>query len=186
MVVNIFDIFSIYILVEAVWLILPAYAANGLALLARGKRRLDFGKNFIDGRPLLGSGKTIEGFVLGCTIGAVIGLVQQTAFPYLPWGLSDRSLTIVPMTLLLGFMLGFGALLGDSAGSFIKRRLNLKRGQRAPLLDQLDFLIGAFLVSSLLIPLKVEWFILLFVLTPVFHWAACAIGYLLKLKKEPW
>jgi CDP-2,3-bis-(O-geranylgeranyl)-sn-glycerol synthase len=181
-----FDIFNIYILVEAVWLVIPIYAANGLVPLVRGKVPIDFGKKFIDGRRILGPGKTIEGFIAGCFFGALIGLVEQLAFPYLPWELSEVPLMIVAMSPLLGFVLGFGAMTGDSAGSFIKRRLNLKRGRPAPLLDQLDFIVGALLISSLVINVKLEWFIMLVVLTPVIHLLACVIGYLLHVKKEPW
>jgi CDP-2,3-bis-(O-geranylgeranyl)-sn-glycerol synthase len=180
------EIFTIYVLVECIWLILPAYAANGLVPLVKGRRRLDFGRNFTDGRPLLGPGKTIEGLLAGCAIGAIIALIQQLAFPYLPWGISDRPLNIAPMTPLLGFLLGFGAMAGDAAGSFLKRRLGLERGKPAPLLDQDDFIAGALLSASLLVAVRLEWAILLLVLTPVIHFAACIIGYLLKVKKEPW
>lgn len=182
----VWEIFNIYILVEAIWLVLPAYAANGLIPLFRGKRRLDRGKNFIDGRPLLGKGKTIEGLIIGIIVGITIAVVEMSAFPYLPWGLSDIPLNIVIMSPLLGFLLGFGAVVGDSVASFIKRRFNMKSGQSAPLLDQLDFLFGAFLFASLIVSIKIEWVILLAVLTPIFHWLACAIGYLLKVKKQPW
>ncbi|MFH0956321.1 MAG: CDP-2,3-bis-(O-geranylgeranyl)-sn-glycerol synthase [Candidatus Aenigmatarchaeota archaeon] len=189
---DIFAVFTIYVLVEATWLVLPAYAANGLVPLFKGKRRLDFGKKFFDGEPILGPGKTIEGLVLGSIVGVIIGLVEMLAFPYLPWTLSDVPLTLVGqsnllMLPLLGFLLGFGAMVGDSVGSFFKRRLKLKRGQPAPLLDQLDFLFGAFLFASIIIGVpKLEWVILMAILTPVFHFAACVIGYLLKVKKEPW
>jgi CDP-2,3-bis-(O-geranylgeranyl)-sn-glycerol synthase len=183
---GIFEIFSIYVLVEAVWLILPAYAANGLVPLFKGKKRLDFGRKFFDGRPILGSGKTIEGLVFGSLIGILIATIEMLAFPYLPWELSDRPLTIVLMTPLLGFLLGFGAMAGDSTGSFVKRRLKLRRGQKAPLLDQLDFLFGAFLFASLISAIRIEWVIIMAVLTPIFHFIACVIAYLLKIKKEPW
>jgi len=182
----VWEIFNIYILVEAIWLILPAYAANGLVPLFRGRRRLDFGKNFIDGRPLLGKTKTIEGLFWGSVVGIVIATVEMFAFPYLPWELSDITLTIVPMYPLMGFLLGFGAIAGDTAASFIKRRIGLESGKSAPLMDQLDFLFGAFLFASLIVTLKIEWIILMVVLTPIFHWPACAIGYLLKVKKYPW
>ncbi len=186
MMAGILEIFNVYVLVEATWLILPAYAANGLVPLFRGKRRLDFGKNFIDGQPILGQGKTVEGLIFGALIGALIGLVEMLAFPYLPWSLSEVPLTLVVMTPVMGFMLGLGALAGDSAGSFVKRRLKLKRGQKAPLLDQLDFLIGAMLFAAILAPMRIEWFILMAVLTPIFHYTACVIAYRLRLKREPW
>jgi CDP-2,3-bis-(O-geranylgeranyl)-sn-glycerol synthase len=182
----VWNIFNIYILVEAVWLILPAYAANGLVPLFKGRKRLDFGRKFFDGQPILGPGKTIEGLVFGSLTGIVIATIEMLAFPYLPWELSDRPLTLIMMTPALGFLLGFGAMAGDSAGSFVKRRLKLRRGQAAPLLDQLDFLFGAFLFASLVTPIRIEWVILMAVLTPVFHVIACVIAYLLKVKKEPW
>ncbi|UCD02815.1 MAG: CDP-2,3-bis-(O-geranylgeranyl)-sn-glycerol synthase [Candidatus Aenigmatarchaeota archaeon] len=180
------EIFTIYTFVEALWLVLPAYAANGLVPLFKGKKRLDFGRNFLDGRPILGKGKTLEGLVIGSVIGIIIALIQMIFFPVLPWGLSDRPLTIIPMGPVLGFLLGFGAMAGDSAASFIKRRFNIRSGGSAPILDQLDFLFGAFLFASLAVTIKLEWVILMAILTPVFHYAACVIGYLLKIKKEPW
>jgi len=179
-------IFNLYNLVEAMWIILPAYAANGLVTLVKGKRPLDFGRKLFDKRPILGAGKTIEGFVMGCVIAAFIAMVQQVAFPYLPWSWSDRPLWIVPMNPWVGFALGFGAMAGDTAGSFVKRRVGLNRGQPAPLLDQVDFLIGALFMLSLITTVRLEWFVILFVLTPVIHYAACVIGFLLKVKREPW
>jgi CDP-2,3-bis-(O-geranylgeranyl)-sn-glycerol synthase len=180
------EIFSIYTLVEAVWLVLPVYAANGLVPLFRGKRPLDFGRKFTDGRPILGPGKTVEGFIAACAVGALIAFIEQLAFPCLPWGLSDRPLTIVPMSAFLGFVLGLGAISGDSAGSFVKRRIGLERGRPAPLLDQLDFLIGALLLVSLFTAVKAEWVVLLVIITPLIHYLTSVIGYRLGAKKEPW
>ncbi len=180
------DIFNIYVLVEAVWLVLPIYAANGLVPLIRGRRPLDFGRTMRDGSRVLGPGKTMEGFLAGCFFGMLIAIVEQLAFPYLPWSLSEVPLTIIAMSPALGLLLGFGAMTGDSVGSFIKRRLKLKRGRPAPLLDQLDFLLGSLLIAPLVINVKLEWFVILIVMTPVIHFAASAIGYLLKVKKEPW
>ena len=180
------DPFSIYVLVEAVWLILPAYAANGLAPLFKGGGLVDFGRNFIDGRPLFGKGKTFGGLFGGMLAGALIGLVEMLAFPYLPWGLSDRALQILPMGPALGLALGAGAMLGDLGGAFAKRRLGMARGRPAPILDQDDFIIGSLLAASLLVAIRPEWWILLLVMTPAIHFAACVIGYLLGVKKEPW
>jgi len=184
------DIFSIYNLVEAFWLVIPAYGANGMVPLIcsfiKKKHRLDFGRNFFDGRPLLGTGKTIEGLLIGSIVGALIAVFMQFAFPYLPWSLSDRPLAIAPVGALTGFLLGLGSMVGDAVGSFFKRRLNLERGRPAPLLDQLDFLFGALAFAMLAVAMKLEWVILLAVITPLIHWFACIIGYLLKIKKEPW
>lgn len=185
MVFTIYDAFTLYVLVEAVWLILPAYAANGLAPLARGRRYIDGGRK-LQGRPVFGAGKTWEGLLFGSFMGAVIGAVQQFASPYLPWSASPVALHTVPMSALLGLLLGAGAMLGDLCGAFVKRRLNMPRGQSAPILDQLDFIVGALILSSALITIKWEWAVLLVVMTPFLHLVANVIAYLIRLKKEPW
>jgi len=183
-------VFDIFTLVEALWFIIPAYAANGLVPIfvkLRSKTYpIDAGKNFFDRKPLFGSGKTWEGLIIGSIIGGIIGLIEQAAYPYLPWNISPIPLNIVQMSFSLGLLLGFGAMVGDLIGAFLKRRFGLKRGHSAPLLDQIDFVIFAFVFASFITVVKVEWFILLLVLTPVIHWFACLIGYLLRIKKEPW
>jgi CDP-2,3-bis-(O-geranylgeranyl)-sn-glycerol synthase len=179
------EIFNIYVLVEAIYLILPAYAANGLVPLFRGSHPVDGGRKLVRHR-LFGEGKTWEGLFAGMVIGAVIALVEQLAFPYLPWGISDVPLTIVPMTVQMGLLLGLGAMIGDLGGSFIKRRFGLKRGTAAPLLDQEDFLIGSLLFASVLVAVGLVWWIMLLVITPIIHLAANAIGYIFKVKKTPY
>ncbi len=185
MVFDIYSVFSIFVLVEAIWLILPAYAANGLMPLARGKRPIDGGRTW-RGKPLLGKGKTWEGLILGAVVGMIIGTVEMFAFPYLPWDMSPVALTIVSMGPVLGLLLGLGAGIGDLAGSFIKRRARINRGGPAPLLDQEDFIVGSLLFASLLVSVQLNWWLMLLVLTPVLHVISNVIGYLLKVKKEPW
>lgn len=183
---GVFSIFTIYNFVEAIWFVIPIYAANAFATLSRGKKPIDGGKKFIDGQPLFGPGKTWEGLILGCTIGILIATLEMIAYPYLPWNLSNTHLQIVPMTPVLGFFLGLGAIVGDLAGSFVKRRMKIPRGKPAPLLDQEDFLIGAFAFTFLITPLKIEWFVILLILTPVLHLIANAIAYLLRIKNVPY
>jgi CDP-2,3-bis-(O-geranylgeranyl)-sn-glycerol synthase len=119
-------------------------------------------------------------------MGIVIAVIMQGAQELLPWNLSPIPLTIIPMSAALGFLLGLGSLVGDTAGSFVKRRLGLKRGAPAPVLDQDDFIVGALLFAVVLVSVKLEWAILLLVITPIIHVVACAIGYLLKLKDRPY
>jgi len=179
---------SIYGLVEAVWLVLPAYAANGLAPLAKflGKRHsIDGGRQF-HGHPLFGSGKTWEGFGVGVAAAVAVALIEQAAFPFLPWSLSPVTLQLVPMGWQMGLLLGFGTMLGDLCGAFIKRRLGLKRGHPVPGLDQLDFIAGSLLLASAMAPIRWEWVLILVILTPLVHLLANAIAYLLKVKKEPY
>jgi CDP-2,3-bis-(O-geranylgeranyl)-sn-glycerol synthase len=181
-------VFDIYTLVEAIWLVLPAYAANGLTPilgLKKGLHPIDGGRK-LGSQPLFGPGKTWEGLVFGTLVGGLIGLIEMLAYPYLPFGISPVPLNIVPMSVVLGLLLGFGAMFGDLGGSFIKRRLKIPRGRPAPILDQEDFLAGALAFSLILVPLEASWVILLVFVTFVVHIVANMIGYVLKIKKQPW
>lgn len=178
-------VFDIYTIVAAVWLILPAYAANGLAPLFRGKHPMDGGRK-LEKHFILGPGKTWEGFIGGTVVAIIIAIIMQVAQPYLPWGISAVPLNIIPMTAQLGFLLGFGAMAGDAGGSFIKRRFDIGRGKPAPLLDQLDFLVGAMIFAMILVNIEIGWWIILLIMTPIIHWISCIIGFIFKVKKTPY
>jgi len=167
------DIFS------ALWLILPAYFANSSATLAKGRMRIDFSRNFLDGRPIFGGGKTFEGFFLGVFAGILAGFLQSLAQNY---GLGF-SVSVSPMS---AGIIAFGALSGDLAGSFIKRRLRLKRGTAVPLLDQLDFVAGAIFFSYFIYRIEIDTIMLIIIITPIIHLTANIIGHKLGVKKEPW
>ena len=182
------EIFGIFNLVEAFWIVIPVYAANGLAPLAKFTSRhpIDGGKNWKDRRPILGAGKTWEGSIIGIVMAVFISSFMGLAFYFLPWDLSPVDLQVAKMRPLLGFMLGLGAITGDIAKSFFKRRLGFERGRSLPIVDQLDFILGAFLFASLVVPIKITWVILLAIVTPLFHLSANYMAYLLGVKKEPW
>ena len=149
----------------------PAYIANASATLSKLLPKttpIDGRKTFIDGRRLLGDGKTVEGFFIGTISGTVFGSLILRYF-----GLGG---------FYEAFLLSFGALTGDLIGSFVKRRVGLERGEEAPIIDQIDFIFGAFL----LLPPPPEWGIIIIVVTPVLHRLANIIGYLLGVKDEPW
>lgn len=147
----------------AIWIILPAYFANALPVI--GYKLL--GKY---NRPIsakwLGEGKTIGGFAFGLLVGSLIGFLQGA--------------------LLLGFLLSLGALMGDIFGSFVKRRIGLKRGAPAPGLDQLGFLVFALIFAWPVLELTILQIAFLLVLTPVLHLSANSAAFALKLKKQWW
>ena len=178
----------------AIWVFIPAMIPNSAAAIFGGGKTIDFGKTW-NGQRILGDGKTWRGLFGGGLAGVFIGLVQiAVSLPFDPvnlWGLDSVSTGI-----FLLFSLSFGSLFGDILGSLIKRRLGLKRGQKAPILDQYDFVIGAFLLT---IPLYWIWFReiyiigngifgLLFLLgfIPLLHRSVNMIGYKIGVKKEPW
>ena len=91
-------------------------------------------------------------------------------------------ITSIPEGILIGFLLGFGALLGDAIGSFLKRRLGIGRGKPAPILDQLDFLIVALILVSFVVKLNWLFVVIAIVMTLVIHLIANTGAYLLGMK----
>jgi len=174
------------------WFILPAYVANAFAVIFSGGPPIDFGKFFIDGKRIFGDGKTVRGFVGGVLVGVVISGIQITVSPYILsllsiyYALDFHTIFLIKTSLLRGFLLSFGAMFGDLIGSFIKRRFGLRRGAPAPLLDQLDFLLGAITFTGVIKFLELEYIIILLIITPVIHLCSNVVGYVFRLKKEPW
>lgn len=163
-----------HIIVSAIWFILPAYVANATPVVLGGGRPIDAGKKFIDGRPIFGAGKTVQGFIAGLAAGTFVGLLQGIAAGPLPDYLA------------LGFLLASGALLGDLLGSFIKRRLGIKRGGAAPGLDQLSFVVVALLAASPLGIFSWEIVLTIIIITPPIHLVTNFGGYKLGLKSRPY
>jgi CDP-2,3-bis-(O-geranylgeranyl)-sn-glycerol synthase len=171
------------IIMQAVWLMIPAYIANPMAVVLGGGTPIDLGKNWKDGRRILGDGKTLRGLIGGTLCGIFAGFIQIQLSP-------GGTLAIVTMTAAV--TLSLGALLGDIVKSFFKRRIGFKRGAQLPLVDQLDFVVGAWVLTYILDP---EWFtenftfqiiITILVMTPILHRITNILGYHIKLKKEPW
>ena len=143
---------SLIMFLQAIWFILPAYTANGLPVLFGGGSPIDFGKTF-NGKRIFGDGKTIRGFVGGVLSGTLVGLTLFYVGPILNQSIPEsQGLIDLSYNPILGLLISVGALTGDLVGSFIKRRLNLKRGAPAPFLDQITFLVFAFLHTRMLQP----------------------------------
>jgi CDP-2,3-bis-(O-geranylgeranyl)-sn-glycerol synthase len=158
-------------LVDALVFILPAYCANAIPVLFGGGRPIDSDKVFSDGRPIFGSHKTIRGFVSGLIIGTLVGI-----------GLS----LVTDYSVLLGFAVSLGALLGDLFEAFAKRRLGYAPGASFPVADQLDFVLGALLFSLLISPPTWQVALVVLVITPPIHLLTNFVAYHLGVKKEPW
>ncbi|MCD6165021.1 MAG: CDP-2,3-bis-(O-geranylgeranyl)-sn-glycerol synthase [Candidatus Odinarchaeota archaeon] len=176
----------------ALWFILPAYVANAFAVIFSGGPPIDFGRFFIDGKRIFGDGKTVGGFVGGVIIGIIVSGIQAMSSLHILkliaiyYVIDIYVAFLIKSSLLRGFLLSFGAMFGDLIGSFVKRRFGLRRGAPAPLLDQLDFLLGAMLFANLIGPLQLKYVIILLIITPIIHLSSNIIGYMFKLKKEPW
>ncbi len=170
-------------IVRILLLIAPMYFANSCALVFGGGRTmLDFGKNFYDGRPIFGAGKTLRGFVAGVCAGTTVAFLIAAIFP-------AQTLLIVKDSwqyVSLGFLVSLGAILGDLVKSFFKRRAGILQGKDLLLVDQLDFVAGGVILGlSYYAPTLVE-IGLIAMLTVIVHRASNFAAFKLSLKKVPW
>jgi CDP-2,3-bis-(O-geranylgeranyl)-sn-glycerol synthase len=176
------------------WLMLPALIPNSAAVIVGGGTPMDFGRTW-RGRRVLGDGKTWRGFIGGATAGVLFGVLQialgDTTDLGDAWSFGDRSSAIV-----IVLCLGLGSMVGDSMGSFIKRRIGVDRGIKAPGLDQYNFVVGAVVLVMLF---RFDWFDLHFiegnaiwglvavlVVVPLLHRGINIIGYKIGKKNVPW
>jgi CDP-2,3-bis-(O-geranylgeranyl)-sn-glycerol synthase len=160
------------LIIEAMKFIFPAYCANAVPVLAGGGTPMDLGKMFIDGKPIFGKNKTFRGFFFGLAVGTGVGLLESMIFNY---------------PLLFGLVLSLGALIGDLAGAFVKRRLGIAPGGLLPVIDQVDFVVGAVLYSlPLSLPFFPELALAVLIITPPVHLLTNFGAYKLRLKSNPW
>lgn len=172
--------------ITTIYFILPAYFSNGSGLLFGGGLSVDFGKSDKNGVRWIGDGVTWRGLIAGTVIGIITGIVQGFIAPQVTamFGqhITTPIITNIPDGILIGFLLGFGALLGDAIGSFLKRRIGIERGKSAPILDQLDFLIVAFILVSFVVKVDLFVIMLAIILTLVIHLIANTFAYLIGIK----
>ena len=151
---------------------MPTYCTNGAPVIFGGGRPIDLGKSLWDGERVLGDHKTIRGFAGGLFIGFVVALFESHIF----------SANLFSVALLASI----GALLGDLAGAFLKRRLRINPGESLPGVDQLDFVLGALLLVSTLYSLTFGSLLILILVTPPIHLLANIGAYFLGLKSNYW
>jgi len=147
--------------------------ANSTPVLLGGGVPIDRGREFIDGRPILGTNKTVKGFAYGLLLGSTAALAEAALF-------SNYVLVLV------GIVASLGALLGDLFGAFLKRRLNIPPGHSLPVIDQLDFILGALLLTLPVLNVTAGAVLILVMATIPIHLFSNAAAYVLRLKKRLW
>jgi CDP-2,3-bis-(O-geranylgeranyl)-sn-glycerol synthase len=163
----------VQLIIDSLTIIFPAYCANAIPVITGGGLPIDFGRKFVDGKPIFGKNKTFRGFFSGLAVGMIIGFVESIFLDH-------------PVT--LGLLLSLGALFGDLTGAFVKRRLGLSPGDLLPFVDQFDFIVGAILFSLpiFLQILSFQLVITVLVVTPPIHLLTNFAAYKLGLKSNPW
>ena len=185
-------------IITVLWIMGPAYIANSVAVLTGGKYPIDQGRTLSDGNRILGDGKTWSGLLGGTLGGIMFGIILNSG---------DGRMALERLTgeehvqslwsenpVMVFFLLSFGALFGDMAASFYKRRQNLLRGDKFAILDMYDFI---FMSLLLCIIFQRDWLLswildgwaplfTVLILTPFLHRGVNIIGYNIGVKNEPW
>jgi CDP-2,3-bis-(O-geranylgeranyl)-sn-glycerol synthase len=118
--------------VQLLYFMAPAYAAN----MAPPFVRYWSGWNPPLSQRWLGSHKTAGGFAIG-VLAAVAATFVQSRFAW------ESALAAPEAWLTLGLRFGVGAMAGDTAKSFVKRRAGIAPGRPWIPWDQIDFVLGA-------------------------------------------
>ena len=211
------------------WIYMPGYLANSFAMLwgkifpkyGYGPWPIDSGKNAWDGNRILGDGKTWNGLIGGSLTSGILSILlhaiakgNNSNLPFLDVlaGSSKEAWFWIGgewgAAFILGTALGFACLLGDLAGSFVKRRRGLKRegevSSKAPLLDTLPFaifliLFGMLFLGDTVIPWDINSVyaphgssslisvgIPMLIIIPFMHRGINIIGYKLGWKDVPY
>ena len=164
-------------LLFAIWFFLPAGLANASALYAvkipylnKLSYPLDFNKT-IQGKVIFGKNKTWRGAILAVIVGIVITSLQHFIYPHSGW-IKSISGPVDYKTvhyILLGALLGGGAILGDAVESFAKRRLVIRPGSIWFPYDQIDYIVGGCLLSLFTIRLNFFRYVLILIVWFLIH-----------------
>ena len=158
--------------ISALHIIAPIYCTNAAPVIFGGGLPIDLGRVLPDGERVFGDHKTVRGFLSGLIVGGIVGLLESV-FSGIP---------LFEMAILASI----GSLLGDLTGAFIKRRLRIKPGKPLPVVDQLDFVLGASIAVSWFSIPTLGTLVILFCVTPPIHLLTNFGAYKLGLKSTYW
>jgi hypothetical protein len=142
-------------------------------------------------RRLFGDNKTFRGIILFSIGTALTFSLQAMVFHHLP---SLRSLEIFDYSItnpqLLGFSMGFAAMLSELPNSYLKRQLDISPGTAGNgiwlpvfyFLDQVDILMGVWLVLSLVMTVTISHILISIVFIFIAHQIITVVGYLLGMR----
>lgn len=170
---------------RVLYFFVPAYLANMAPVLV-GKRLkalavpLDFGAS-IGGVRIFGDHKTWRGLIVGFATGAVAFQLQRALY-VAEIGSVLALFDYRALPALTGAWLGFGAILGDAAKSFFKRRVGIAPGKPWIGPDEIDFYLGAAAVAACFVSLPLVPLLISIPVVIAGHLLSNVIAWALGLK----
>lgn len=169
---------------EVLYLFLPAFIANAMPVVARKIPGLSAWNTPVSAR-LFGKNKTYRGFAVGIGSAVITALIQYALRDKWIFAALTELHTSLGQSTLVGILLGAGALFGDLAKSFVKRRIGIEPGNAWPVLDGIDYVIGAVVFIFPLYHTSVINIVVLLIAAPLLSLTANTASYLLGWK-EVW
>jgi len=208
-----------WMILTVLWIYLPGFLVNTWAMMwgkwlpktGFGPWPIDGGRIHKDGNRLLGDGKTWNGLIGGSATSGLQAILMvylvsgngpdSRPFIDIMWGVGEEDWFWMGGKMMtaffIGSMLGLSSLIGDSIGSYIKRRRGLKRegdiSSKAPFLDTLPFAIATFSFGILFLrgsalgdPDAILGMLILLLATPFIHRLFNQFGFWLGWKDVPY
>lgn len=162
-------------LISLIYFMAPAYLANMTPPFVRYWK----GWNRPIHQRLLGSHKTVLGFVLGVAVAVLVTRLQAA----LAWPIGRVDYQYWP---LLGLGFGVGAMAGDALKSLFKRRLAIAPGKPWLPFDQIDFALGALALVGVRAALSWPDMLVILIATFVGDLVVNRLAFRLGIKESPW
>lgn len=177
--------FSLWFFAPAGLANLAAFVSGKIKFLRKYKFPVDCYVRF-RGKRLLGSHKTIRGFMAAILIGSSVCLLETFVYNFSPFIREAIPFNYTEFNpLLLGAFLGFGALFGDSVKSFFKRQAGVQPGRSWFPFDQIDYILGGIVFSLVYVHLSALEYIYITIVWFLIHPLTTFIGYLFRLRRNP-
>jgi len=165
---------------------IPAYLGNMMPVilgrLPRYKKIMvpvDGGK-MLAGERIFGDHKTWGGLLAGILGGFFAGLLLLL---FLNWRIQGDVFGGEQIHFIFqATLLGLGAILGDMLKSFFKRRLKIAPGKPFVPFDQIDLVVGSWVLVSIFYPQPIIFLVCGLIITPLLHLGANIVAFQLKWK----
>ncbi|MBT4805363.1 CDP-archaeol synthase [Candidatus Woesearchaeota archaeon] len=167
------------LILKSLYFFLPAYIANMAPILLKWIPFLEKPVH----KKKFGDHKTWRGLIVASLTGILVFWLQIYLFQFSFF----QNMSLIDysgFTVLLGFLLGFGAIIGDLIKSYYKRKNKIAPGKSWIPYDQVDFVIGGIIFSFFIYVPTVSVVVILLLISPLLHILTNIMGYLLKINKN--
>jgi CDP-2,3-bis-(O-geranylgeranyl)-sn-glycerol synthase len=179
--VNFYEIWNL--ILASIYFILPAYAANMAPVIAakiKAPGAIPVSKKY------LGEHKTWRG-IYSAYLFALAALALQSLLQNYEAFSSVSMLNYQNINIFLyAFLMGIGAITGDTVKSFFKRLIGIKPGGIFFPFDQIDFVLGSYIFCLPVFILPWQNLLALLAVTPLLHFLSNVLAYFLGFKKVWW